>query len=221
MSFKNKTIRYNIGIFFVFIMAILLVGCDEGTGNKTSILGFLPSGIEVATGHKLLYNTDFRITTLIPFIEPLFCYIISIFCNLLDFCIWFIAWIPGVKQLIKIVYSLPDIDQKMTNIFPYHRNIITHSILNLGFILIVVLSFISRIKSEISEIIGSIVFLFGLIFCLHLLADSMPLQWVGYAKIYIGLGSFKLCYLPGFLSKAWLIINAIAGLVILAKVSDY
>lgn len=209
MSYKNTKSKYMISICILVLAMSLLVGCEEGTGTKTIVFGFLPSGIETATGHRLLYNTDYRVVTLIPIIEPLIWMIISFVCNIFDFILWFIAWIPGVKQIINLVYSLPDIDQIFTNIFPNHRNFLTHSILNPGFIVIMVLGFI---LGRINEAFKSINIIVGSIFAVHLFADTMPLKWGGFANVYIGLGTYKLLSLPGFLSKAWLLVNGMLAL---------
>ena len=138
----NKRQKNILLVFLCVVIMILLTACEEGTGSKTIVLGFLPSGMEVATGHRILNNTDFRIITLIPILEPLFSFVISILCNVIDFFLWFIAWIPGVKQGIAFIYSLPDLDQTYKNFFPNHRNFITHSVLNPGFLLVTLIGII-------------------------------------------------------------------------------
>lgn len=209
MFYRNIKRKYIILICIMLAVTFLLVGCEEGTGSKTIVFGFLPSGIEVATGHRLLHNTDYRIVTLIPVIEPLICIIISAICNIFDFLIWFIAWIPGIKQLIALIYSLPDIDQIYRNIFPNHRNFITHSVLNPGFI---VTMFIGFLLGKINDGLKIISIFIAMIFAVHLFADMMPLKWGGFANIYISIGSYKLLALPSFGSKLWLMSNGIIAL---------
>ncbi len=62
--FKKK---YAIWLFIIFMFT--LTGCSQGTGNDFGVLGFLPSGVETATGHKALYHTDYKQVTLIPVVE--------------------------------------------------------------------------------------------------------------------------------------------------------
>lgn len=194
--------KYSIWLFIIFMFT--LTGCSQGTGDDFGVLGFLPSGIETATGHKLLYNTDYKQVTLIPVVEVLICYFISILCNLMDFMLWFIAWIPGLKQLIALIYAAPDMDLLFPSVFHLHRNFITHSVLNPLFLISGVLMVL---LGRFFEWIKAIFLFVALLFALHFLADAMPLKWVGFANIYVGLGSVKLFYLPPFLSKLWLLLN--------------
>ena len=217
MLYKNTKSKYMFLICIIVLVIFLFIGCEEGTGKNAIVLGFLPSGIEVATGNRLLHNTDYRVVTLIPVLEPFICIIISAICNIFDFLLWFIAWIPGIKQIIALIYSLPDIDQIFRNIFPNHRNFITHSVLNPGFIITILIGFI---LGKINESFKAITFLIASIFAVHFFADMMPLKWGGVANIYIGIGSYRLFALPSFLSKAWLMGNGILALHIASLVSD-
>lgn len=208
MNYKNRKQKYIILIFLIIASVLLFTGCEQGTGNKFKVLGFLSSGMKTAAGHKILHNTDYHVYALIPFIEPLFGWLISIFCNIIDFLLWFVAWIPGIKQAIRFIYSLPDIDQYIPNIFSNHRNFITHSIFNPGFIVIIFLSCMLSKIPKCKEVGKYILGLTALIFIVHFLADSIPLNWKGFALIHISILEYNLITLPAFLSKAWLLLNA-------------
>lgn len=200
--FKKK---YAIWLFIIFMFT--LTGCSQGTGNDFGVLGFLPSGVETATGHKALYHTDYKQVTLIPVVEVIIFYFVSIMCNIFDFFLWFIAWIPGIKQFIALIYVSPDIDLLFPEIFHMHRNFITHSVLNPVFLTAIALVIL---LGRFFEWIKAVFLLVAYLFILHLAADAMPLKWVGFAKIYIGIGNVHLFYLPPFLSKLWLLLNVVA-----------
>lgn len=210
---QNK--QYSIWLFILLIIS--LTGCSQGTGNNFGVLGFLPSGIKTATGHKLLYNTDYTIVTLIPGIEVIIFFFISLLCNIIDFMLWFIAWIPGLKQLIAVIYSAPDIDLLFRTIFHTHRNFITHSVLNPLLLIILIPTFIF---GKFFKWLKNIACFVILLFMLHFFADAMPIKWAGFANIYIGIGPLKLFYLPPFLSKLWLMVNALACLYIAGKLAE-
>lgn len=214
MYYKNSKKNYIFLIFLLLLIVGLFTGCEQGTGNKFSVLGFLPSGMKTATGNKILYNTDYRVYALIPVVEPLFGWFISALCNIFDFFLWFITWVPGIKQVTGFIYSLPDMDQHAVKIFCNHRNFITHSVLNPGFIIITLFSFILSKIGKCKELGECILGLSALIFSLHFFADSMPLDWKGFALIHISILKRNLFTLPPLLSKIWLILNAFLALKI-------
>lgn len=202
-------------VFLLFIFKLLL----SGIGNlfySILTLSFLPNGLGIFDGEVTTY--------FIPIVGYIINCIVVAFINILDFIIWFIYWIPGVHTIIDLVHRAPDIDQleSFKLIFgQHHRNFITHSVLNPIFLLFLVLTFIiikSLKQSEVGIIVSILLFVIGLTFVGHLLADTMPGSWRGFStiKVYFFVKFFSL---PGFLSKIWLYINSYLSVKALVKVT--
>ena len=171
-------------------------------------LSFLPNGL------YFLNNTEPN-TVAIPLLGGIFNYISILICNITDFFLWFISWIPGLSNLIKMVYRSPDLDLAFNL---GHRNFITHSVINPVFIGFVVISAIIVLITKHFKVLNSflriLVFLTGMTFVCHLLADTMPKGWTGTAYIYFKLWSMNFPLRPAFLSLLWLYINSLFALCV-------
>ncbi len=193
------------GVITLFIIAIIWWVLDGIRRFTISLftLSFLPSGIDTLFNHRL-HDGDMSTIALIPLVEHLINYIAVLFLNIIDFAIWTIAWIPGVNLIIDIVYTSPDfIEVGVT-----HRNFLTHSVLNPVFLIAMLALFIvGKILGLFSQwfklAFAYIVLCAGFAFVGHLLADSMPNAWTGFARI-----NFIIFSAPAFISKIWLYINA-------------
>ncbi len=196
--------RVCLSTILLIVILATLSSCAKDTGGSFAALGFLPSGMEAATGHRILYNTNFNSYALIPILEPFINILMSVFVNLIDFALWLIAWIPGMKQVISWIYKLPDLDLAYSHIFTYHRNIITHSALNPLF-LISIFSFM--LLSKFFQPLQFAVKFIAAIFLTHLIADTMPIAWTGFANIQVGLLGVHVYTFSAILSKLWLYGN--------------
>ena len=160
-------------------------------GNKSKLLKFIDDTIKKEKIRSL--------------IGGIFNYLSILVCNITDCLMWFISWIPGLNNIIYMVYTCPDLDLKLGI---GHRNFITHSVLNPIFIGFVVISILLIVITSFSEGLNSgirlLLFLIGMTFTCHLLADTMPNKWMGTA--YIKFLGFSLK--PPFLSVIWLYANS-------------
>lgn len=196
-------------IFLVIIGIISSVITSIGNlAHSIFTLSFLPNAIGIFDGEISTRATSIPILSNI--IETTLNYISVLFINIIDAILWFVYWIPGVKQVIDVIYTSPDVVEKLIpDMLDSHRNFITHSVLNPVFLVFIIVSFtISKIlkNTEIGEIIAAILMIIGFVFACHLLADSMPKSWVGFSNIKVQIYT-TFFTLPPFLSKLWLYIN--------------
>lgn len=143
--------------------------------------------------------------------------------NLIDFLLLFISWIPGLKQILNFMYRNPDIIEKQ---IPFlfggskgHRNFITHSIFNPVFLLYVFIA--SKIcvifaLTPLNLLLRILFFIIGLCFVCHLLCDTMPKHWKGFANIKVYLCTYHLSFSP-VISKAWLYIGSFLSFSLLCE----
>lgn len=210
------------------ILAILLIGLivwiTKGIFSllfHVLTLDFLPGALDMFDGNVASYT----IPVIGPTIGIIVNYFIAAFINLVDFLVWFINWIPGLEKIIDIVYRSPDLVERALPIFGGlggHRNFITHSILNPVFLVFLLTSLILikvLFNTKIKNIIQPLLFIIGLTFVCHLLADTMPKAWLGTANIKIFL-SKNFFTLPPVLSKVWLYLNAGLSLSALVYFTD-
>lgn len=197
------------------LQALTISGYKVGVLEKLLTLGFLPKALNMMDGNV----TSYTIPIIGVVVEVFLNWIAAIFINLIDFCLWLVNWIPGVRQIIAFVYRAPDAAE---HLFPQlfgmsHRNFITHSAINpifLGFLLV------GFILARAFPPLKVFVMLIGLSFVCHLLADTMPQAWQGTAliKVYLFRGFFTL---PRFFSKLWLYINVVIALGLVVGAADF
>lgn len=211
-----------MGYIFLLVVAILLLsGLVKFVGGFLTglfTLSFLPHAIGMFDG-KIT-------TTIIPLIGDTIGVLINIliaaFINIVDFILWFIHWIPGLGFITDLVYTSPDMAEKyLSFIFGSHRNFITHSVLNPIFIVFLIVStiIIKSIKNEsVKSVIRVLILLIGSTFLCHLLADTMPQAWIGFARIKVQI-FINFITLPALLSKLWLYFNSVLVAFALFKVS--
>lgn len=204
-------------VIVILLIAIIgnVLGAIKSFLGSVITLSFLPNAIGMFDGNIK------TVATHIPIISEVVGVTINwlsvIFINFIDFLLWFIYWIPGVKQIINIIYTSPDMVEKLIpSMLGSHRNFITHSILNPIFLIFIIITFIlCRILNnfEIGKCISTILMLVGLTFACHLLADTMPKSWIGFANIKVQI-FITLFAMPPWLGKLWLIGNAILCIVV-------
>lgn len=211
----------------MIILVILLICLIAWVLSKTfSFLGtiitlsFLPSGIMRGFSHRMMDGSISN--TIIPIIGGLFNYITVLIINIIDFFCWLISFIPLVNLLLYTIYRSPDFDLVLG---VAHRNFISHSVLNPVFlvyvaIVAIVVRVISRIPENILGFIKSILLIIGLSFVGHLLADTMPAGWKGFAMIKIAFTEKPILTLPAIFSKLWLYLNAIFSGILVTKACD-
>ena len=156
-------------------------------------------------------------------IEIIINYIFAAIINLIDFFLLFISWIPSLRKLLDYIYRNADILEKQ---FPFlfggskgHRNFITHSVFNPVFLIYVFISSKLCIMFELTplnNILRPLLFLIGMCFVCHLLCDTMPKHWKGFANIKIYLFIHLLTFSP-ITSKAWLYIGSFLSFSLLCK----
>ena len=203
------------GVLVIALITWVLDGVVSTVGSILT-LSFLPSALKMLEGSSM----D---STLIPILGYLINWLVVVFVNFVDFMIWFINWIPGIKQVIRLIYTAPDIDQSSWyrasfSFLGGHRSFITHSVLNPIFIIYFSLSyFVSKVfsRNKWGERIGIITALIGLTFVCHLLADTMPEKWQGFAYIKIFFWSSN-----AWVSQIWLFANALFALFACAMLVD-
>lgn len=215
-----------IYLFLVGILILLVIWVLKGISTflyNLLTLSFLPDALGMFDGNVASYTIPIVGQTLGIVVN----YLVAAFINLIDFCIWFINWIPGLNLIIKTVYTSPDMVERM---LPFifggqsgHRNFITHSVLNPVFLVFLIITFILTkllSKTRIRDGVIGIASLIGLTFVCHLLADTMPQSWIGFANIKFYL-FIKLFTLPPLLSKLWLYVNAVLSLGALRYVTGF
>lgn len=204
----------NMGVVFIIVSFLIwvLMGVIGFVGDILT-LDFLPNGLDILNDSKMQ-------TYSIPIIGFLINYIVWVFVNLVDFVTWFIHWIPGVKTLMDIIYTCPDLDLPNSPLEIFrssHRNFITHSALNPIFIVfIIVSSLVSGLvpRNPIGTLLAIVALIIGLTFSCHLLADTMPRGWMGTAFIQVKLYGHGLFTLGNWFSQIWLYINAIIAIIL-------
>ena len=150
-------------------------------------------------------------------------YFFTALINLLDFLLLFIAWIPSIKKILNFIYRIPDIIEKH---IPFlfggskgHRNFITHSVFNpvfLAYIFVVNKICILFSATSLDIIFRTLFFIIGLCFTCHLLSDTMPKRWKGFANIKIYLFVYFNTFGP-LVSKIWLYIGAFLSIILMYK----
>lgn len=203
-----------MGYIFIGILVLgLIMNILNGIGNffaSIFTLSFLPNAIGMFDGK--IDTTASSIPILSNLVEGIANWISVIFINGVDFMLWFIYWIPGVKQVIELIYRSPDLVERLIpDMLGSHRNFITHSVFNPLFLVFIMVSFILCKKLnnfEIGGIISFILMIIGLGFACHLLADTMPKSWIGFANIKVQIFA-TFFVMPPWLGKLWLLVNAI------------
>lgn len=194
----------------IAIILVAVLGSIKSFFGNIFTLSFLPNAIGMFDGNINTIASNIPIIS--KLVEGLFNWISVLFINVIDFGLWFIYWIPGVKQLIELIYTAPDLVERiMTDMLGSHRNFITHSIFNPIFLIFIIVAFIiCKIvnKFEIGELISVILMLIGFGFACHLLADTMPKSWVGFANIKVQIFA-TFFVMPPWLGKVWLLVNAL------------
>ncbi len=201
-----------MGYIFIVVLGLVLISYILNSIGSFFIsiftLSFLPNAIGMFDGK--ISTTASSIPILSKLVEGIINWISVIFINVVDFLLWFIYWIPGVKQIIELIYSSPDLVERHIPMLNSHRNFITHSVFNPIFLTFIMVSFIlCKIlnKFEIGESISCILMVIGLGFACHLLADTMPKSWVGFANIKVQIFT-TFFVMPPWLGKLWLLFNA-------------
>ena len=167
-------------------------------------LSFLPHGLGIFDGNLSTYY--------IPILGLILNYLFAAIINIIDFLVWLVIWIPGVKPVLQFIAKSPDLlEQMLPDLFPVHRNMITHSVLNPVFLLICLLG---RLIAKVAPKLFIIPSLCVLVFFAYLLTDTMPKSWSGFANIHAYVIVF-----PPLLSSLWLHINSFAALFLYAKIS--
>lgn len=209
---------------FVGILVLWLIMCILNSIGSffASIftLSFLPNAIGMFDGK--MDTVASSIPILSNLIEGLINWISVVFINFVDFILWFIYWIPGVKQIIELIYRAPDLVERLIpHMLGAHRNFITHSVLNPVFLVFIMIAFVlCKIlnKFEMGTIISGLLMIIGLGFACHLLADTMPKSWVGFANIKVQIFA-TMFVMPPWLGKLWLLVNAIFCIKLTCKVT--
>ena len=150
-------------------------------------------------------------------------YFFAALINLVDFLLLLIGWIPSVKKVLDFMYRNPDIIEKQVSFLfggsKGHRNFITHSIFNpifLAYIFVVNKICILFVGTPLDIILRTLFFTIGLCFTCHLLCDTMPKHWRGFANIKIYLFTNLYTFSP-IISKAWLYIGSFLSFALLCK----
>ena len=150
-------------------------------------------------------------------------YFFAALINLIDFALLFISWIPGLKNILDFMYRNPDIIEKQ---IPFlfggskgHRNFITHSVFNPVFLRYIFIS--SKLcvifsLTPLNTILRPLLFLIGLCFVCHLLCDTMPKHWKGFANIKVYFFTHLISFSP-ITSKAWLYIGSFLSFSLLCE----
>ena len=148
-------------------------------------------------------------------------YFFAALINLIDFALLFISWIHGLKNILDFMY--PDIIEKQ---IPFlfggskgHRNFITHSVFNPVFLIYIFIS--SKLcvifsLTPLNTILRPLLFLIGLCFVCHLLCDTMPKHWKGFANIKVYFFTHLMSFSP-ITSKAWLYIGSFLSFSLLCE----
>lgn len=155
------------------------------------------------------------------YIEIVINFILAAIINIVDFLILLISWIPFIKDLITFIYKSPDtLEKSVSTLFggsKGHRNFITHSIFNPVFIAYLIIA--SRIcdlfkYTPLNTINRPLFFIIGICFSCHLLSDSMPKYWRGFANIKIYFFRNLYTFTP-LISKCWLYIGSFLSIFLL------
>lgn len=200
-------------------MAFILVSLFFIKPVKKNILtlSFLPSSLEMFNGNP---NSS---TLKIKGIEIAINYFFAAIINLIDFFLLLISWIPILRKVLDYIYRNPDILEKQ---IPFlfggskgHRNFITHSVFNPIFLIYIFIS--SKLcvmfsLTPLNIILRPLFFIIGLCFVCHLLCDTMPKHWKGFANIKVYFFTHLLTFSP-LTSKLWLYIGSFLSLSLLVK----
>jgi len=202
--------EFIVGIIVVIIVVYFL----KQLAYSIFTLNFLPGAFHMFDGNMSSYT----IPIVGGVIEPIINYVCILFLNIVDFLLWFLHWIPGVGYVMDRIYKAPDEVEKTYDLV--HRNFITHSIFNPRIVVILVIGFvllyvIGKISREVSSLISYLICFTLIIFACHLIADTMPQSWVGFALI-----KTPLFTLNALFSKLWLYINIFACFFIVNKTSS-
>ncbi|MBN1037072.1 hypothetical protein DWC20_16170 [Clostridium botulinum] len=200
-------------LFLGAFVLIFILYCIKQFAYNIFTLSFLPGAFHMFDGNMSSYT----IPIIGKIIEPIINYVCVLVLNIVDFFVWFVHWIPGLGYVIDRIYKAPDEVEKTFKLV--HRNFITHSIFNPRIVAILVIGFvllfaINKISTKLSSLVATLICFTLLIFSCHLIADTMPQSWVGFALI-----KTPLFTLSGFLSKVWLYMNIIICLLIVSKTS--
>lgn len=93
---------------FVIIAILLVVVVAASVRSflvSVFILSFLPKAIGMFDGNISTMASNIPIIS--KLVEGIVNWISVIFINVIDFVLWFIYWIPGVKNIIKLSISNP------------------------------------------------------------------------------------------------------------------
>lgn len=171
-----------------------------------------------------MFNGNPNSSTLkIKGIEIAINYFFAAIINLIDFFLLLISWIPILRKVLDHIYRNPDILEKQ---IPFlfggskgHRNFITHSVFNPIFLIYIFIS--SKLcvmfsLTPLNIILRPLFFIIGLCFVCHLLCDTMPKHWKGFANIKVYFFTHLLTFSP-LTSKLWLYIGSFLSLSLLVK----
>ena len=119
-------------------------------------------------------------------------YFFAALINLIDFALLFISWIPGLKNILDfnpvfLIYIF--ISSKLCVIFSL---------------------------TPLNTILRPLLFLIGLCFVCHLLCDTMPKHWKGFANIKVYFFTHLISFSP-ITSKAWLYIGSFLSFSLLCE----
>lgn len=180
-------------------------------------LQFLPAALNMFNGN--INSNTFKFKSIEVFINCISAGII----NLIDFCLLSIIWIPHLKKFLNFIYRTPDtIEKSVSFLFggnKGHRNFVTHSIFNplfLGYLFLSSKICIIFSDMQLSIIFKYLLFLIGLCFPCHLLSDTMPNYWKGFANIKVYLFTNLYTFRP-LISKSWLYIGSFLSFMLLYK----
>lgn len=196
----------------ILIIAILRYLFEAFTSFIT--LQWMPSGIYQLKGHDL-FDGNIHVDPVIPLIGSIIDYIVAAIINLVDFMLYPLAFIPGINNILHLVYTSPDLDLAFNEVLQ-HRSFLSHSVLNpvfLGFILIgTAIFFLLRVLPKQVTYIYMFIFLgIALSFPCHLLSDTMPKAWQGAAYVNFKLFGVGFSIASQAISELWLYANAAAS----------
>ena len=206
-----------IDIYILAIFILLTTFFIKPVKKNILTLSFLPSSLEMFNG-----NPNSR-TLKVKGLEITLNYFFAALINLIDFALLFISWIPGLKNILDFMYRNPDIIEKQISFLfggsKGHRNFITHSVFNPVFLIYIFIS--SKLcvifsLTPLNTILRPLLFLIGLCFVCHLLCDTMPKHWKGFANIKVYFFTHLMSFSP-ITSKAWLYIGSFLSFSLLCE----
>ncbi len=210
-------------IIFLAIIIIVISIFNQASKLINSILtlSFLPGALDIFDGKMDTLATHIPIVS--KLVEGFINWMSVLLINIIDFSLWLIHWIPGVSQVIDFIYVSPDIIERMfPAILGSHRNFITHSIFNPVFVIFLIIFLVFALLSKyISplKIVTILMAFIGFAFVGHLLADTMPKAWVGFATIKVQVTNTYFV-MPPLMSKLWLQINAMVSIALMGKIIE-